>query len=132
MLGLTLFGGMLLSVLPHEAGISWQSHLGGAIGGVVGGLWGRHADPMPPRVRYSWEDEDDATDDAPVDTPRDAPQPRVTFYVATTDIEKSLHNVCELGGGVLMPRTELPGGTIIGKVADPEGNPIGLVEEQAD
>jgi uncharacterized protein len=61
-----------------------------------------------------------------------APQPRVTFYVATTDIEKSLHQVCELGGGVLMPRTELPGGTIIGMFADPEGNPIGLVEEQID
>lgn len=66
MLGLTLFGGMLLSVLPHEAGVSWQSHLGGAIGGVLGGLWGRHSDPMPPRVRYSWEDEDDAGE-APAD-----------------------------------------------------------------
>ena len=62
----------------------------------------------------------------------DAPQPRVTFYVATTDIAKSLHRVCELGGGVLMPRTELPGGTVIGMFADPEGNMIGLVEEQAD
>jgi membrane associated rhomboid family serine protease len=79
MLGLTLFGGMLLSVLPHEAGISWQSHLGGAIGGVVGGLWGRHADPMPPRVRYSWEDEDDAADDAPAERPHDAPPRRVTW-----------------------------------------------------
>ncbi|MGY4514515.1 rhomboid family intramembrane serine protease [Lysobacter sp. HA18] len=75
MLGLTLFGGMLLSVLPHEAGISWQSHLGGAIGGVIGGVWARHADPLPPRVRYSWEDEDeDAADievlDAPVEPVR--------------------------------------------------------------
>ena len=73
MLGLTLFGGMLMSVLPHEAGISWQSHLGGAIGGVIGGLWGRHADPMPPRVRYSWEDEEavDASDapDLPAEPP---------------------------------------------------------------
>ncbi|HZX81191.1 MAG TPA: rhomboid family intramembrane serine protease [Lysobacter sp.] len=62
MLGLSLFGGMVLSVLPHEPGISWQSHLGGAVGGVIGGLWARHADPMPPRVRYSWEDEEDAAD----------------------------------------------------------------------
>lgn len=75
MLGLTLFGGMLLSVLPHEPGISWQSHLGGAVGGVLGGLWARHADPMPPRVRYSWEDEDEAdataADGPPADAPRD-------------------------------------------------------------
>lgn len=63
MLGLSLFGGMLLSVLPHEPGVSWQSHLGGAVGGVLGGLWFRDADPRPPRVRYSWEDEDEP--DAP-------------------------------------------------------------------
>ncbi|TZF89196.1 rhomboid family intramembrane serine protease [Cognatilysobacter lacus] len=74
MLGLTLFGGMLLSVLPHEAGVSWQSHLGGAIGGVLGGLWGRHADPMPPRVRYSWDEEDEAAGDPPIEAPTDPQQ----------------------------------------------------------
>ena len=62
----------------------------------------------------------------------DLPQPRIAFYVATPDIEKSLHRVCELGGGVLMPRTEIPGGTVIAMFADPEGNSVGLVEEQAD
>jgi hypothetical protein len=30
-----------------------------------------------------------------------------------------------------MPRTELPGGTILGFFADIEGNAIGLVEEVA-
>lgn len=60
MLALVLFGGALLGVLPREPGISWQSHLGGAIGGAFGAWWLRAADPMPPRVRYSWEDEDDA------------------------------------------------------------------------
>lgn len=59
----------------------------------------------------------------------DEPQPAVTFYVATGDIEKSLLRACELGGGVLMPRTTLPGGTVIGMFADPAGNAIGLVEE---
>jgi predicted enzyme related to lactoylglutathione lyase len=59
----------------------------------------------------------------------DEPQPGVTFYVSTPDVEKSLLRACELGGGVLMPRTELPGGPVLGMFADPAGNPIGLVEE---
>ena len=61
----------------------------------------------------------------------DLPQPKVTFYVSTPDVEKSLLRASDLGGGVLMPRTVLPGGTVLGMFADPEGNPIGLVEEPA-
>ncbi|WOO39803.1 rhomboid family intramembrane serine protease [Rubellicoccus peritrichatus] len=30
------FGTMIYGVLPGQAGISWQGHLGGAVGGVVG------------------------------------------------------------------------------------------------
>jgi membrane associated rhomboid family serine protease len=32
---LLLYGGLIWSVLPGSAGVSWQAHLGGAIGGVV-------------------------------------------------------------------------------------------------
>ena len=32
---LLLYGGLLWGVLPGNAGISWQAHLGGAVGGVV-------------------------------------------------------------------------------------------------
>ncbi|QDP98700.1 rhomboid family intramembrane serine protease [Microlunatus elymi] len=32
---LLLYGGMLWGVFPSQAGISWQAHLGGAIGGVI-------------------------------------------------------------------------------------------------
>lgn len=32
---LALYGGILLGVFPTEAGVSWQGHLGGAIGGVL-------------------------------------------------------------------------------------------------
>ena len=39
--------------------------------------------------------------------------------------------VIDGGGRTLMPRTELPGGTILGFFEDPEGNAIGLVEEAA-
>ncbi|MFZ5656355.1 MAG: rhomboid family intramembrane serine protease [Pseudomonadota bacterium] len=59
MLALVLFGGALLGVLPREPGISWQSHLGGAMAGAFGAWLLRAADPLPPRVRYSWEDEVD-------------------------------------------------------------------------
>lgn len=57
MIALALFGGALLGVLPREPGISWQSHLGGAVAGAFGGWLLRAADPLPPRKRYSWEDE---------------------------------------------------------------------------
>jgi len=61
----------------------------------------------------------------------DKPWPGVAFYVSTTDIKGSLEQAGKLGGKTLMPRTELPGGTILGFFEDPEGNAIGLVEEAA-
>ena len=60
MIAFLLYGGMLLTVLPRELGVSWQSHLGGAMAGVLAAALWRHRDPLPPRKRYSWEDEDDA------------------------------------------------------------------------
>ncbi|GAB2518239.1 rhomboid family intramembrane serine protease [Lysobacter humi (ex Lee et al. 2017)] len=57
LVALTLFGSALLGVLPREPGISWQSHLGGAVAGAFGGWLLRAADPLPALVRYSWEDE---------------------------------------------------------------------------
>ena len=55
----------------------------------------------------------------------------VTFYVSTPSINASLDAVTQRGGKVVMPRTELPGGTILGMFTDPEGNAVGLVEEAA-
>jgi membrane associated rhomboid family serine protease len=53
------FGGMLLTVLPQELGVSWEYHLSGAVMGVIAGLRWRRLDPAPPRRRYSWEDEEE-------------------------------------------------------------------------
>ena len=34
-----LYGGVLLGVLPGAPGVSWQAHLGGAVGGVLAAWW---------------------------------------------------------------------------------------------
>jgi membrane associated rhomboid family serine protease len=69
MIGFLFYGGMLMTVLPHEPGVSWQSHLGGALGGLLAGVLLRGRDPLPPRQRYSWEIEED--DEAPAGAARD-------------------------------------------------------------
>lgn len=53
-----LYGGMLMTVLPREANVSFEYHLAGAIAGVLAALLLRTRDPLPPRKRYSWEDEE--------------------------------------------------------------------------
>jgi hypothetical protein len=50
-----LYGGMLLTVLPREPGVSWQAHLGGALAGLLAAWLFRRSDPLPPRKRYRWE-----------------------------------------------------------------------------
>jgi membrane associated rhomboid family serine protease len=60
MIAFMFYGGMLLTVLPREPGISWQAHLGGAVAGLVAAWLFRRSDPLPPRRRYSWELEEDA------------------------------------------------------------------------
>lgn len=39
LLVLIAYGGALVGVLPGQAGISWEGHLSGAIGGVVAAWW---------------------------------------------------------------------------------------------
>ena len=66
------YGGMLLTVLPREAGISWEYHLGGA--GIVAAFLGRRADPAPPRRRYRWEEAATAGE-GPADAELEPPAP---------------------------------------------------------
>lgn len=49
-----------------------------------------------------------------------------TFYVKVDDVEAAVARAVGRGGRVLMPRTDLPHGTTIAVVADPEGHPVGL------
>lgn len=60
LLAFFFYGGMVLSILPREAGISWEYHLSGAMAGVMAALLWSKLDPIPPRKRYSWEDEDES------------------------------------------------------------------------
>lgn len=59
MLAFLFYGGMLLTILPQEPGVSWQSHMGGALAGIVSAFLFKRADPIPPRKKYSWELEDE-------------------------------------------------------------------------
>jgi membrane associated rhomboid family serine protease len=51
-----LYGSAVWGVLPHEPGVSWETHLAGALIGLALAIALRQLD-IPPRKRYEWEDE---------------------------------------------------------------------------
>jgi membrane associated rhomboid family serine protease len=53
-----MYGALVWGVLPIEVGVSWETHLAAALIGVTLAIALRHLD-IPPRRRYSWEDEAD-------------------------------------------------------------------------
>jgi len=55
MVAFYMYGGMVLSILPGDPGISFESHLFGAIAGASLAYIFRQWDPKPARKRYSWE-----------------------------------------------------------------------------
>lgn len=55
-----LYGGMVWGVLPTDPKISFESHLFGAMVGIVCAFIFRKSDPPP---KYEWEEEDDEYDD---------------------------------------------------------------------
>jgi membrane associated rhomboid family serine protease len=52
---LLVYGGLIWGVLPGAVGVSWQAHLGGAIGGVVAARYLHRRPPrrVPARTGYS-------------------------------------------------------------------------------
>jgi hypothetical protein len=54
-----LYGGMVMTVLPRDPDVSFEYHLFGALAGISAALALFRFDVLPPRKRYSWEDEDD-------------------------------------------------------------------------
>lgn len=56
-----LYGGMTMTVLPREENVSFEYHLAGAIAGLVAALAFYRLDPLPPRKRYSWDEEEETS-----------------------------------------------------------------------
>lgn len=52
-----MYGALVWGVLPIQPGVSWESHLAGALIGIVLAIAFRHLD-IPPRRKYSWEGEE--------------------------------------------------------------------------
>lgn len=56
-----MYGSMVWGVFPGDPQISYESHLAGAVTGVVLAILLRRRDPPPPAKRYSWEVEASAS-----------------------------------------------------------------------
>ncbi|MBY5991497.1 rhomboid family intramembrane serine protease [Ferrimonas balearica] len=67
MIAFFMFGGMIYSIFPREMGISYESHLAGAIAGVVGALLWWRQDPKPEVKRYDWEGQGATDEEDPED-----------------------------------------------------------------
>ena len=57
-----MYGALVWGVLPIRTRVSWETHLAAAVIGVVLALALRRTD-IPPRRRYSWEDEPAGSDE---------------------------------------------------------------------
>jgi membrane associated rhomboid family serine protease len=54
-----MYGALVWGILPIESGVSWETHLAAALIGAAMAIKLRNFD-IPPRRRYTWEDEDEA------------------------------------------------------------------------
>jgi predicted enzyme related to lactoylglutathione lyase len=61
--------------------------------------------------------------------PKEAPHP--TIYVGVQSVDTAIEKVKKAGGTVVTPRTPIPGMGAFARIADTEGNVIGLFESQS-
>ena len=55
--------------------------------------------------------------------------PYVTFYADVPDVKATLKSAEKLGGKVLAEPRPIDGGATIALVTDPEGHPVGLIQQ---
>ncbi len=70
-----VYGSLVWGVLPIQPGVSWETHLAAGVIGVLLAIALRRFD-IPPRKRYTWEDEPEEVDDELFDEPADEPMGR--------------------------------------------------------
>ncbi len=58
MISFMMYGGMLMSIFPSAPSISWESHLYGAIAGLLAAIGLYRLEPKAVEKKYSWEGED--------------------------------------------------------------------------
>ncbi|WP_420887170.1 rhomboid family intramembrane serine protease [Candidatus Litorirhabdus singularis] len=69
MIAFYMYGGMLLTILPRDPGVSFESHFFGAMAGAMLAYAFRNWDPKPVRKQYSWQrntESDENIDEDPV------------------------------------------------------------------
>ena len=69
MVAFYMYGGMLLTILPHDPEVSFESHFFGAAAGAICAYVFRNWDPKPMRRRYAWERSSDDNGDPDTDDP---------------------------------------------------------------
>jgi len=53
----------------------------------------------------------------------------ITLYIQVRDLNESLERAPALGGSVISPPFQIPGGATIAGISDPEGNRVVLVQQ---
>ncbi len=59
-----LYGSMVWGVLPTREDISFETHMFGALAGIICAIIFRNRDPKPPEKKYSWEEENEGAIDS--------------------------------------------------------------------
>jgi membrane associated rhomboid family serine protease len=87
-----VYGGMVWGVFPLYKGVSWESHLFGAIGGAFCAWYYKDLDPAPKEV-YDWEMEEETQEQIPDQTESNPlPNSLPTFQFVYTDTSDRLYS----------------------------------------